>query len=418
MDSKTRNTTILLVISVFALAIGLVLYSNRESMGTVSGNNAGANVNGTGNFVNGDKLSEDELHAFLNDETFFDYDRNSVSAGDMDVVDTSTLYMIATSVEHDIRVAVTDVFGHPVPGVSFLVSVDGLGEFKDINEDGIITVPDVSAGEYYVALKPVEGYTVPSGPMKVAVKDKLEFKVIDDISFYIVTEDMIDVSVEDTKTPIGTEDYDDTGSNSATAYSDGILGIDVSKYQKDIDWELVADSGVKFAIIRCGYRGSKTGALVEDPYFKRNIEGAKAAGIKVGVYFFTQAVNETEAVEEASMVATLCKDYKLDFPVFIDSEAAGGRADNLDKDVRTANIVAFCKTIESAGYRSGVYASRSWFNGRLNDSLLDDFVIWDAEYRESPLYKGNYKLWQYSSNGKIDGIDTRVDLNMCYTTFE
>lgn len=415
MDSKTRNATIMLVFSIFALAIGLVLYSNREEKpATVSNNKVEASEN---RYVNGSELSESDLHAFLQDETFFEYDSPIYVTSDKDTVDTKTLYMLATSVEHDIRVAITDVFGHPVKGQDFYILVEGQGEYKDLNQDGIITIPDLNAGEYYVSLKQVEGYTGPKDAMRVTVKDKLEFKVIDDISLFICTEDMIDASVEDTEVPIGTDDYDDTGSNQNNIDSEATFGIDVSKYQKDIDWEAVAADGVKFAIIRCGYRGSKTGALVEDPYFRRNIEGAKNAGIKVGVYFFTQAINETEAVEEASMVATLCKDYSLDFPVFIDTESAGGRADNLDKETRTNVVDAFCKTVEGAGYIPGIYSSRCWFYDKLDDSRLQEYVLWDAEYRSSPLYKGNYKLWQYSSKGDIRGIDTRVDLNMCYTTF-
>lgn len=415
MDSKTRNTTILLVISLFALAIGLVLYANRES-GTVN-NQSVTSDNVAPSFVNGNELSEDELHAFLKDETFFDYDKNYITSG-KDDIDTSTLYVIANSVDHDIRIGITDVFGHPVSGVTFIAKVDGLGEYSDINQDGIIKIPDLAAGDYYVSINPVDDYTVPTVPVRVSVKEQLEFKAIEDISLYIYSEDMIDVLAEDTEDGITTDDYDDTAHISNNIDSEGVFGIDVSKYQKDIDWERVARAGVKFAIIRCGYRGSKSGVLVEDPYFKRNIHEAKAAGIDVGVYFFTQAVNETEAVEEASMVAALCQEYDLDYPVFIDTEGAGGgRADGLSKEERTNVVVAFCKTVESSGYIPGVYSSRCWFYDKLDDSKLSEFVLWDAEYRDRPLYKGDYKLWQYSSKGSIDGIETNVDLDMCYTTF-
>ena len=199
--------------------------------------------------------------------------------------------------------------------------------------------------------------------------------------------------------------------NTGTAF-----GIDVSKWQQEIDWEKVAAAGVQFAIVRCGYRGSASGCLVEDPYFVRNIEGAKNAGIRVGVYFFTQAVNEVEAVEEASMVATLCRDYELDYPVFIDTEGAGGqgRADALSVDERTAVCNAFCKTIESEGYEAGIYASRCWFYEKLHDDELQDYFLWVAEYRNEPIYTGNYKMWQYTSSGYIDGISTRVDMDISY----
>lgn len=415
MDSKTRNRTIILVVSLFALAIGLVVYSNRDK--TTHGSGMPAVSSSVAGGMGGDNLTEDQLHAFLRDETFFDYDKNFVTS-DRDNVDTTTLYMAASSVDHDIRVAVTDVFGHVVRGITFSVNVDGLGEYSDVNQDGIIKIPDVSAGDYYVSLKPVDDYKVPTTPMRVSVKQQLEFKPIDDISLYVYTEDMIDSAIEDTEDEISTDDYDDTAHITSNIDSSGIFGIDVSKYQKDIDWDKVSQDGVKFAIIRCGYRGSKSGVLVEDPYFKRNIQGAKAAGIDVGVYFFTQAVNETEAVEEASMVASLCREYDIDYPVFIDTEGAGGgRADGLSKEERTKVVVAFCKTVESCGYIPGVYSSRCWYYDKLDDSKFADFVLWDAEYRSEPLYKGNYKLWQYSSKGSVSGIETNVDLNMCYTTF-
>jgi len=134
------------------------------------------------------------------------------------------------------------------------------------------------------------------------------------------------------------------------------------------------------------------------------------------VYFFTQATNEVEAVEEASMVISLVKDYMLDYPIYIDTEGAGGngRADGLDVETRTLVCDAFCRTIENAGYEAGVYASRNWYNNRLNVSELERYSIWLAEYRSTPLYQGYYEIWQHSSKGKIEGIEGNVDLNISY----
>ena len=173
---------------------------------------------------------------------------------------------------------------------------------------------------------------------------------------------------------------------------------------------------MEYAIIRCGYRGSSSGALVEDPYFEKNILGAINAGIKVGIYFFTQAIDEVEAVEEASMVLSLIKDYNIAYPVFIDTEGAGGngRADFLDSNQRTAVCKAFCETIESAGYESGVYASRNWFYKQLNAAELETYHIWLAEYSREPKYEGKYDFWQYTSSGTLEGIEGRVDFNLSY----
>ena len=192
-------------------------------------------------------------------------------------------------------------------------------------------------------------------------------------------------------------------------------GIDVSKWQAHIDWNAVATAGIDFAIIRVGYRGSATGVLVEDPYFKANISGAAKAGIKVGVYFFTQAITEAEAVEEASMAMELVKGYHLDFPIFIDTEGSGGRADNLSKTNRTKIVKAFCKTVQNGGYKAGIYASKSWYNDNLYADELSTYFIWVAQYNTECNYTGKYDMWQYTSKGSIPGIDGNVDMNICYT---
>ncbi len=202
------------------------------------------------------------------------------------------------------------------------------------------------------------------------------------------------------------------------AQSSGNKGIDVSKYQGNIDWGAVAASGINFAIIRVGYRGSSTGVLVEDPYFRRNISGASKAGIKVGVYFFTQAVTEAEAVEEASMAMSLVSGYHLAYPIFIDTESASnGRANGLGQSSRTAIVKAFCQTVRNGGYKAGVYASKSWFRDQLNASALNSYCIWVAQYSGSCTYSGRYDLWQHTSKGKVSGITGNVDMNISYVGY-
>ncbi len=193
--------------------------------------------------------------------------------------------------------------------------------------------------------------------------------------------------------------------------SNGVLGIDVSKWNGDIDWAAVKNSGVSYVIIRCGYRGSSKGALVEDPKFKANIKGATGAGLKVGVYFFSQAINEIEAVEEASMVLSLVKGYSLSYPIFLDVEPSGGRADGIDRKTRTAVCKAFCQTVQNSGYAAGVYANKTWFESYIDASQLGTYRIWLAQYAAAPTYGGRYDIWQYSSKGKISGIKGDVDLN-------
>lgn len=194
----------------------------------------------------------------------------------------------------------------------------------------------------------------------------------------------------------------------------GALGIDVSKWNGNIDWNAVKNSGINYVIIRCGYRGSSAGSLIADPKFTSNIKGATAAGLKVGVYFFTQAVDEREAVEEASMVLEQIKNYTISYPVFLDVEASGGRADKIDKATRTAVCKAFCQTIQNAGYNAGIYANKSWLNTKLDPGSLSAYKIWLAQYAASPTYTGRYDLWQYRSTGKVNGISGNVDMDLSY----
>ena len=195
----------------------------------------------------------------------------------------------------------------------------------------------------------------------------------------------------------------------------GHMGIDVSKWNGNIDWNAVKNSGVSYVIIRCGYRGSTTGALIEDPKFRANIQGAQNAGIKVGVYFFTQAVNEVEAVEEASMVLSLIKGYNISYPVFLDVESSNGRADSISVDTRTAVCKAFCQTIQNSGYKAGVYANKTWFNEKINTPSLTGYKLWLAQYAATPTYtRTKYDMWQYSSKGSVSGISGNVDMNISY----
>ena len=206
------------------------------------------------------------------------------------------------------------------------------------------------------------------------------------------------------------------GSDGALQQGSGKNGIDVSSHQGNIDWASVKAAGINFAIIRVGYRGSQTGALVEDSCFKKNIQGATANGINVGVYFFTQATTEAEAVEEASMALTLCSGYNLSYPIFVDTENGSGaaRANGLDKGTRTACVAAFCKTIANGGRKAGVYASKSWYNNKIDASAFSNYFIWVAQYNTTCNYKGKYNMWQYSSKGSVPGIKGNVDVNIAY----
>ena len=203
-------------------------------------------------------------------------------------------------------------------------------------------------------------------------------------------------------------------SDGSLVVGSGTVGIDVSKWNGKIQWSAVKNSGISYVIIRCGYRGSTEGKLIVDPRFEENIQGAIAAGLKVGVYFYSQALDEVEAVEEASMVLDQIRNYKISYPVFLDVESSGGRGDRIDKTARTAVCRAFCQTIQNAGYTAGVYSNKHWLETQIDAASLNAYKIWMAQYAASPTYKGRYDLWQYRSTGSVSGISGNVDMNISY----
>ena len=202
-------------------------------------------------------------------------------------------------------------------------------------------------------------------------------------------------------------------------------GIDVSYYNKTIDWEEVKESGVDFAIIRAGYRGyGAAGTLCTDVKFVENIERALDAGIQVGVYYFTEAINKQEAIEEAEYCLDKIKDYDVTLPIVIDYEyptdSSGpiGRMykANLSKSAATNNCIAFCETIKDAGYEPMVYANKSDLATLINGTKLSQsYKIWLANYTTKTTYSNPYEYWQYTSSGSVDGITGKVDCNFWYT---
>lgn len=422
MDSKLRRMAIISSMAVILLVSILVLMMNPQENGN-QGNHA--NMSSTQPETEETSAGQEQntpsgqigndLSAFMKDNTFFDEEINPILEEAKNLA--NRLALVVTSVEKDLRVQIVDTEGSPVTGESFYVKLEGMGEYKDLDQDGVIYIGDLDAGEYYVELLPVEGYKVPVNETRVRVKDKVEYIAIEDISLLIKTEEEIDAEAEDSGVQDALSDADKSEIKKLQASTgNSKVGIDVSKWNGDIDWDKVKNAGVEFAIVRAGYRGSVTGSLVQDPYFEANMKGAAAAGVPAGIYFFTQAVNEVEAVEEASMVLKLIKEYKLDYPIFIDTEGAGGngRADGLDVETRTLVCEAFCRTIENAGYRAGVYGSRNWYNNRLETKRLENYCIWLAEYRSVPIYQGYYQMWQYTSKGKVSGIKGNVDMNISY----
>lgn len=420
MGSKRLRRTLVAVVMIFLMITTVIFMLNWELVeeklgGKTATEEVTAEVEET---ATDKKQIGDDLSAFLQDETFFDAETQYKS---IETYSGRSVSFIMSSVAKDLRIMFLDSSGELVTGTPFSVNIQELGEYTDEDEDGIIYIDELRAGEYSVSMNEIDGYRVPNTVTSIKVKQEIEYRVLDSVEYMMLTERDVDADEEDTEEKGAMQDADGSENTEfLSAGSDNTVGIDVSKWNETIDWEAVAEAGVDFAIIRCGYRGSSSGSLIIDPMYEENIEGAIEAGIPVGVYFFTQAVNEIEAIEEASMVINLIRDYDVDYPVFLDSESAGGsgRADDLDADERTTIHKAFLETITSAGYATGIYGSTNWLEKQVDMDELSDYRTWLAEYTDVPSYDEYYHMWQYTSKGSIDGISTNVDLNICYMNID
>ena len=196
-------------------------------------------------------------------------------------------------------------------------------------------------------------------------------------------------------------------------------GIDVSSYSGNIDWKKVKESGIDFAMIRVGGRGyGEKGEMYTDERALEYINGAKAEGIKVGAYFFSQAVSTEEAIEEADYVKTVLGDIKLDYPVAYDWEIIkddDARTDSVSASQATECARAFCDRVKELGYTPILYSPSRELYFKYDLSRLADIDIWYCEYANVPTFYYEFSMWQYSATGAIDGIEGAVDLNICFT---
>ncbi len=219
------------------------------------------------------------------------------------------------------------------------------------------------------------------------------------------------------------EDFYIEDNSSAMYYHDedgnrlSTLAIDVSEYQQYVDWESLYAEGVTVAIIRVGFRGYGSGEIVLDSMFEQHVEEAGAAGLKVGVYFYSQAMDYAEGVEEANFVLENIYGMDIDGPVVIDTEdpyAEGARTNGLSNDLRTDGVVAFCETVKQSGYTPMIYANRNWYAQSLDMTRLGDYKLWLAQYSNQPDFPYQYVGWQYTDQGYLWGVDGAVDLNVWF----
>ena len=198
--------------------------------------------------------------------------------------------------------------------------------------------------------------------------------------------------------------------------AESVLGIDVSTHQKEIDWAQVKAAGVEFVMIRIGYRGSEQGLLFEDEWAQRNYEGAKAAGLKVGGYFFSQSISPEEAVEEAGFAMDIISGWELDMPLVYDWEyiSAESRTGNVDARLLTDCTKAFCDTVRAAGYKPMVYFNPTQSRKQMLLEELTDYGFWLAMYSEEMTYEYKVDMWQYTCEGTVPGTRSNADINLYF----
>ncbi len=216
---------------------------------------------------------------------------------------------------------------------------------------------------------------------------------------------------------------ENSGYMSYTGPEESVKGIDVSVYQGDIDWEQVRSAGFEFVMMRVGNRGYVTGNISEDQNFRKNIEGALDAGLKVGVYFFSQAITPDEALEEANFVIDAIEGYDITFPIAYDWEIvhdADGdtaRTAHIEPTDLTDNFLVFAQRLEKAGYTPVLYSNKKTAIWKYDLARLSGYDIWYAEYNDLPSLPYKWEMWQYCSDGIVPGINGNVDLNICFKDY-
>ncbi len=304
------------------------------------------------------------------------------------------------SVKGSIMVAVTAVLVVIAAVAAIIFFIISMGDSETAK-------PDVLTGESVSMTAPVQNEeTVPEDSQSAQEQ--------------VSTEQEIETEI--TKILIG---------DGAAETAEQTMGIDVSRYQGNIDWHQVAQSGIDFAMIRVGYRTMETGEIVEDSTAKYNLQEATASGIKVGAYFFSTAASEAEAIEEAQWTADFIDQYKITYPVAYNCEGYDNpksRQYNLTKEERTNNAKVFLNEIYEKGYTPMFYASKAEMEGDnrwITSELEKTYKVWVSwypavAYPETPSasYTGSHNMWQYTNNGKVAGIDYAVDINVAYFGYE
>lgn len=328
------------------------------------------------------------------------------------------LVMAGLSLEEDFRL----ILEEGRIALACTVSVPGGGYLGELSaavacEDGSFTLTDAAFSAYAQADVEDPGKETIIVPFEAAPEETVKVIARNGGHYLIEVSDAVPAMSYDLRNLTeenGYKVYREEGVKTS------VTGIDVSRYQGEIDWEQVKSAGIEYAIIRLGYRGYGEGTLEVDPYYEQNIQGANEAGIPAGVYFFSQAVTTQEAREEADMVLELIEDYQINYPVIFDTESIPGtnaRANELPRELRTDIAIAFCERIREAGYTPMIYSNTRWMILNLNLERLTDYDIWYAFFGDDLTFPYHFEMWQYTNEGTVPGIEGAVDLNISFKDY-
>ena len=332
------------------------------------------------------------------------------------------LQLKAFSSAADLYVVLSDPDSDTLPDASFAFTViapDGSLRSCPASADGSLYLTQLEPGLYTVRLESDGKYTaLPAAievlaPPALPVSENGGFQDVDGLTYYFNRNGN---PVTGLRQIDGKMYYFNLYGVKAAK-----LGIDVSYHNKGINWPAVKAQGIDFAILRVGYRGWESGLLWEDDRFVQNLRGAKGAGIDVGVYVYSTAVNPIEARQEADLIVGSLCGMKLEYPVYFDTEQSGdyplGRADRICKANRAPIIQAFCNRIRDAGYTPGIYSGLNYLKNHVDHSMYAPYTTWLANYtryNRLPDFPYEYDMWQFTDAGYVNGIRGIVDMNVIY----
>lgn len=301
----------------------------------------------------------------------------------------------------------------------YLSSEEFLGEIAGniMLKDGAVTIENLTYGAYVEADQEDPGKSDVITPRDSILENRVVILGKDNRRYIIPKFEGVEMNTMNWENLVDEGAYKVFYDNGV---KESIMGIDVSKYQAKIDWDKVKEAGVEYAIIRLGFRGMNEGTLEIDPMYLKHMDGAKNAGIPVGVYFFSQAITVEEAIEEANMVLEYIDEYDITYPIVFDTEYVtfyNARANNITRAERTDITIAFCEAIKAAGYKPMIYSNTKGMIMHIDLTRLTAYDKWFAYYGNKIAFPYQFQMLQYSDTGKIPGIEGNVDLNISFIDY-